>query len=126
MDRQKSIPILAGVIALGILGYNLKPFLPEPPERTVRFILLGASGGLLGMMARDLVGLRGDPLTLQKVRCSAIGLGIGAFLGAGLATNVHLHLYQTYFRGMDGLLIALVGAIGGGLARVLIRFSRSD
>jgi hypothetical protein len=126
MDTQKTIPILAGVITLGILGYSLKPFLPDPPERTVRFILLGASGGLLGIMARDFAGLKGDPMTRQKARCSAIGLGVGAFIGAGLATNVHLHLYQTYFRGMDGLLIAFVGMISGFLARVLIRFSSSD
>ena len=123
MDRQKAVPILAAAIALGILGYNLKRFLPEPPERTVRFILLGASGGLLGMMARELVGLQGDQPAREKVRYSAIGLGIGGLVGAGLATNVHLHLYQTYFRGTEGLLIAFIGAIAGIAARALIRYS---
>lgn len=52
---------------------------------------------------------------------AAIGLAAGAALGVGLAANPHIHLYQHYFRGTEGIWLLFLGALAGLLGVVLVR-----
>jgi hypothetical protein len=120
MDAQKVVLVLAGGIAVGLLGYNLNMFLPEW-QRTVRFIVLGSIGGVLGIALTHFKEISGGRLSKAMFQLAALGLVAGAALGVGLASNSHIHLYQHYFRGTEGVWLLFLGALAGLLGVALVR-----
>lgn len=120
MDARKGVLVLAGGIAVGLLGYNLNMLLPEW-QRTVRFIVLGSVGGVLGIAVRHFKEISGDRLSKEMFQYAALGLVAGAALGVGLAANPHIHLYQHYFRGTEGFWLLFLGALSGLLGVALVR-----
>lgn len=125
MDGWKVRHVVAAGIALVVLDYALKRF-PMPPVRTIRFILMGAVGGGIGITARYLIDFPEDPPKKEKLRFPAVGMLAGGIVGIGLASNVHIHLYQPYFRGTEGFWVLFVGAVIGLIVRGLIRLSRPE
>ena len=93
MDAQKVVVILAGGIAVGLFGYNLNALLPEW-QRTMRFVVLGSLGGLIGIAVRHFKEISGGRLSKEMFQLAALGLAAGAALGVGLAANPHVHLSQ--------------------------------
>lgn len=120
MDAQKIVLVLVGGIAAGLLGYNLNALLPEW-QRTARFIVLGSIGGVIGIAIRHFKEISGGRLSKEMFQRAVLGLAAGAALGVGLAANPHIHLYQHYFRGTEGIWLLFLGALAGLLGVVLVR-----
>ncbi|NKE70352.1 hypothetical protein [Candidatus Manganitrophus noduliformans] len=120
MDAQKIVLVLAGGIAVGLLGYNLNALLPEW-QRTMRFVVLGSLGGVIGIAIRHFKEISGGRLSKEMFQRAALGLAAGAALGVALAANPHVHLYQHYFRGTEGIWLLFLGALAGLLGVMLVR-----